>query len=138
MERLGITEAVSLDRDFRVYRYGPGRRMTRPLPRRLYDVAVIRFHAMSMLTVRVPPELEARIGAEARRRRTTRSDLVRRLIEDGLGAAEIGRPNVSCADLMEDLIGCGASQFSDLATNPAHLEAAIVEDYERGRRDLPR
>ena len=26
MERLGITEAISLDRDFRVYRYGPGRR----------------------------------------------------------------------------------------------------------------
>lgn len=26
MERLGITEAVTLDRDFRVYRYGPGRR----------------------------------------------------------------------------------------------------------------
>lgn len=26
MERLGITEAVSLDSDFRVYRYGPGRR----------------------------------------------------------------------------------------------------------------
>lgn len=26
MERLGITEAVTLDRDFRVYRYGLGRR----------------------------------------------------------------------------------------------------------------
>jgi len=26
MERLGILEAVSLDRDFRVYRFGPGRR----------------------------------------------------------------------------------------------------------------
>lgn len=26
MERLGITEAVTLDRDFRVYRYGPRRR----------------------------------------------------------------------------------------------------------------
>lgn len=26
MERLGVTEAVSLDRDFRLYRYGPGRR----------------------------------------------------------------------------------------------------------------
>ena len=26
MERLGVTEAVSLDHDFRVYRYGPGRR----------------------------------------------------------------------------------------------------------------
>ncbi|MCY3967823.1 MAG: PIN domain-containing protein [bacterium] len=26
MERLGIIEAVTLDRDFRVYRYGPGRR----------------------------------------------------------------------------------------------------------------
>lgn len=99
---------------------------------------MIRSHAMSMLTVRVPPELEARIGAEARRRHTTRSDVVRRLIEDGLGAAEIARSDVTCADLMEDLIGCGASPFSDLATNPAHLEAAIVEDYERGHRDLPR
>ncbi len=26
MERLGLSEAVSLDRDFRIYRYGPGRR----------------------------------------------------------------------------------------------------------------
>lgn len=26
MERLGVTEAVTLDRDFRVHRYGPGRR----------------------------------------------------------------------------------------------------------------
>ena len=26
MERLGIEEVVSLDRDFRIYRYGPGRR----------------------------------------------------------------------------------------------------------------
>ncbi len=26
MERLGVHEAVSLDRDFRVYRFGPGRR----------------------------------------------------------------------------------------------------------------
>lgn len=93
---------------------------------------------MSMLTVRVSPELEARLGAEARRRHTTRSDLVRHLLEDGLGAVEIGRPQVSCADLMEDLIGCGASQLPDLATNPAHLEAAIVEDYERGHRERAR
>ena len=26
MERLGIHEAVSLDKDFRIYRFGPGRR----------------------------------------------------------------------------------------------------------------
>ncbi|WP_420621514.1 type II toxin-antitoxin system VapC family toxin [Candidatus Poriferisodalis sp.] len=26
MERLGIEEVISLDRDFRIYRYGPGRR----------------------------------------------------------------------------------------------------------------
>lgn len=26
MERLGVHEAVSLDRDFRIYRFGPGRR----------------------------------------------------------------------------------------------------------------
>ena len=91
---------------------------------------------MSMLTVRVSPELEARLGAEARRRHTTRSDLVRRLIEDGLGAVEVGRPQVSCADLMGDLIGCVDSGIDDLATDPAHLEAAIVEDFERGRHGL--
>ena len=93
---------------------------------------------MSMLTVRVSPELEARLGAEARRRHTTRSDLVRRLIEDGLGDPEVEQPRVSCADLMRDLIGAVDSGIDDLATDPAHLEAAIVEDFERGRRSLAR
>lgn len=103
-----------------------------------YDNAVIRIQAMSMLTVRVSPELEARLGAEARRRHTTRSDLVRRLIEDGLGDPEAERSRVSCADLMRDLIGCVDSGIDDLATDPAHLEGAIVEDFERGGRSLAR
>ena len=91
---------------------------------------------MSMLTVRVSPELEARLGAEARRRHTTRSDLVRHLLEDGLGSSEGPQPELSCADLARDLIGCVDSGIDDLATNPAHLEAAIAEDYERGIRGL--
>ena len=91
---------------------------------------------MSMLTVRVSPELEGRLGAEARRRHTTRSDLVRRLIEDGLGDSGEQRPGLSCADLARDLIGCVDSGIDDLATNPAHLKAAIVEDFERGRSSL--
>lgn len=36
---------------------------------------------------------------------TTRSDLVRRLLEDGLGAAEGASADITCADLMGDLIG---------------------------------
>lgn len=101
-----------------------------------YDNIVIRFLVMSMLTVRVSAELEARLGAEARRRHTTRSDLVRRLIEDGLGDPEVEQSRVSCADLVRDLIGSVGSGIDDLATDPAHLEAAIAEDFEHGRRSL--
>lgn len=91
---------------------------------------------MSTLTVRVSSELEARLVAEASRRHITKSDLVRFLLEEGMGDRDDNVPPVSCADLMEDLIGCFDSGLEDLATNPAHLEAAIVEDYERGLRSL--
>lgn len=91
---------------------------------------------MSMLTVRVTPELEARLGAEARRLHTTRSDLVRRLLEDGLGAAEGASADITCADLMGDLIGCVDSGIPDLTSNPKYIEEAIVADYERDLRRL--
>ena len=42
--------------------------------------------------------------------------------------------DLSCADLMHDFLGCVDSGIDDLATNPAHLEAAIVEDWERSRQ----
>lgn len=56
------------------------------------------------------------------------------LLKDGLGSSE--GPELSCADLARDLIGCVDSGIDDLATNPAHLEAAIAEDCERGIRGL--
>ena len=89
-----------------------------------------------MLTVRVTPELEARLGAEARRLHTTRSELVRRLIEDRLGGAEAARADITCADLMGDLIGCVDSGIPDLTTNPKYIAEAIVADYERDLRRL--
>ena len=58
------------------------------------------------------------------------------LLEDGLGSSEGPLPEMSCADLARDLIGSVDSGIDDLATNPAHLEAAIAEDYERGLRGL--
>ncbi|MCY3607998.1 MAG: ribbon-helix-helix protein, CopG family [Acidimicrobiaceae bacterium] len=91
---------------------------------------------MSMLTVRVTPELEARLGAEARRLHTTRSDLVRRLLEDGLDIAEDASTEITCADLMGNLIGCVDSGIPDLTTNPKYIEEAIVADYERDLRRL--
>ncbi|MCY3891758.1 MAG: ribbon-helix-helix protein, CopG family [Acidimicrobiaceae bacterium] len=91
---------------------------------------------MSMLTVRVTPEIKARLGAEARRLHTTRSELVRRLIEDGLDAAEGASADITCADLMGDLIGCVDSGIPDSATNSKYIEEVIVADYERDLRRL--
>lgn len=93
---------------------------------------------MGTLTVRLPPELEARLVSEAHRRELTKSDLVRFLLEDGLDDRGGDAPPVSCADLARDLIGCVDSGLRDLATNPKYLEEAIIEDCERGHHSLDR
>lgn len=97
---------------------------------------MIRCFAVSTLTVRVSPELGARLVAEASRRHVTKSDLVRLLLEDGLTERQGDAPPVSCADLMGDLIGCVDSGIPDLTTNPKYIEEAIVADYERDLRRL--
>lgn len=84
---------------------------------------------MSVLTVRVSPELHARLSAEAGRRRVTRSSLVRHIIERALEDA--AGPPASCADVMRDLIGCVDSGRSDVSTNAELLEEAVVADWER-------
>lgn len=54
-------------------------------------------------SIRLDPETEQRLEAEARRRATTKSDLVRVAVEEWLGAQEA--PDGSLFDSIADLVG---------------------------------
>ncbi len=75
---------------------------------------------MKTLSVKLPDGLDARLTAAARRRKTTRSSLVRKTLRDALreeGTAKHG----SALDVVRDLIGC-VSGPADLSVNKAHLK----------------
>jgi|CXWL01.1.fsa_nt_gi Arc/MetJ-type ribon-helix-helix transcriptional regulator len=74
---------------------------------------------MGALTVKLPPALEARLAALVRRRKQSKSELVReaieRLVEDG------GQPaSVSVLDLVGDLKGIAVGP-RDLSSHPKHM-----------------
>jgi hypothetical protein len=75
---------------------------------------------MKTLSVKLPDGLDARLTAVARRRKTTRSSLVRKTLQDVL--REVGKPTRGSAlDLVRDLVGCVAGP-ADLSVNKAHLK----------------
>jgi predicted DNA-binding protein len=55
----------------------------------------------TVLTIRVPVALEKRIAREARRRRQTRSEVAREILEAGLGP---GRPDVAAEARRQSLL----------------------------------
>ena len=56
---------------------------------------------MKTLTVRLPEELAAHIEAESRRRKVSKSDVVR----DRLSLAHLGRRRTASLDAINDLVG---------------------------------
>lgn len=75
---------------------------------------------MKTLSVKLPDGLDARLTAAARRRKTTKSSLVRNTLQEVL--REQGKPKRGSAlDLVRDLIGCVAGP-ADLSVNKAHLK----------------
>jgi len=71
------------------------------------------------LTLKIPDDLDARLTGVARRRRVSRSELVRESIARYLEAR--GRPSRgSVLDLVEDLVG-SLEGPPDLSTNRDHL-----------------
>lgn len=75
---------------------------------------------MKTLSVKLPDGLDAKLTAAARRRRTTRSSLVRKTLQDAL--REDGKSKRGTAlDAVRDLIGC-VSGPADLSVNKAHLK----------------
>ena len=84
---------------------------------------------MKTLTVKVPDELDVKLGAVAAQRNESKSALIRAAIESLVGADETpmsnappkgDEKNVSCLDLARDLSGC-LEGAEDLSYNKKYL-----------------
>ncbi|MYA23473.1 MAG: ribbon-helix-helix protein, CopG family [Gemmatimonadetes bacterium] len=84
---------------------------------------------MKTLTVKVPDELDVKLGAVAAQRNESKSALIRAAIEGLVGADETslsnappkgGEKEVSCLDLARDLSGC-IEETEDLSYNKKYL-----------------
>jgi hypothetical protein len=75
---------------------------------------------MTTISLKVPEVLDAKLAKEAKRRRTSKSAVVRECVEKML----LGTPDggsASCLDLAADLAGC-LNGPRDIATNPKYLD----------------
>jgi hypothetical protein len=89
-------------------------------------VAVLRFAAfgdtaigMTTISLKIDEKLAAGLDAEARARRTTRSELCREALT-GL-MRKSGKSKPSLLQQSKDLCGAGSSGMGDLSSNPRHL-----------------
>lgn len=74
---------------------------------------------MNTLTVKLPPALEARLEALVRKRKQSKSELVREAIER-LVDEPCAPAKGSVLDLIGDLVGMETGP-TDLSTNPKHM-----------------
>lgn len=75
---------------------------------------------MTTISLKVPDTLDTRLAEEARRRRTSKSAVVRECVEKMLLTPRHGQAT-TCLDLAGDLAGC-LSGPRDIATNPKYLD----------------
>jgi hypothetical protein len=71
-------------------------------------------------TFKLPPATSARLAAEAKARRVTKSQIIRELLDKHFKASGKSKP-VSFYDMTHDLLGT-VDGPSDLATNPKHMK----------------
>lgn len=91
---------------------------------------------MHPISVKLPAALHTALSREARRRRVTRSTLVRQVIEQAYGDSGTAAP--SCTDLAGSLVGAVRSGRTDLATNRRLLYEAMLQDAQRAAADRRR
>lgn len=75
---------------------------------------------MPTITCKVSPELDARLTATSRARRTTKSEVVRAILETQL-ARRPPKGQLRAFDLVKHLVG-RLSGPRDLSSNPTHLD----------------
>lgn len=71
------------------------------------------------LTLKIAPALDARLAAEARRRRVSKSQVAREAIEVSLSRKPKAR--ATAYDMVKHLVG-SVKGPADLSTNPKHME----------------
>jgi Arc/MetJ-type ribon-helix-helix transcriptional regulator len=84
---------------------------------------------MKTLTVRLPNSLAAQIEAESRRRKVSKSDIVR----ERLTLARSGRSRAASLDSIRDLIGAVDGLPSDLSRRKKHYLKAMGYGRKRPR-----
>ena len=85
---------------------------------------------MVTMTLKLPPALSSELEAEAARRGTTKSSVVRVCLEEGLRKRRARRARPSCLDLVIDLAGVFKGP-ADLSTNPDYLDDALEPTRRR-------
>ena len=75
---------------------------------------------MKTTTIKLPEQLDAKLFALARKRGRSKSDVIRRALQEYV-ETEKDLPPVSCHDLGKHLAGCFAGP-ADLSTNPDYMD----------------
>jgi hypothetical protein len=92
---------------------------------------------MHTISLKFPSQLEHLVEAEAKRRQISKSAVIRACVEEVLLKGPNSKRQITCADLMKDLIGSQVGP-PDASTNKQYLEEAILEDHYRGRKGTHR
>ena len=75
---------------------------------------------MPTFTCKLPPDLDARLTATSRARRTTKSEIVREILDEQL-SRHPPRKQLRAYDVVKHLVG-RLSGPHDLSRNPRHLD----------------
>jgi Arc/MetJ-type ribon-helix-helix transcriptional regulator len=76
---------------------------------------------MNTLTIKIPPQLEARIIEASVQQHLSKSELVRQALDSYLRQRKSVSTFVSALDQAGDLVGCFSGGPADLSSNPDHL-----------------
>jgi len=88
---------------------------------------------VSVISVKLPAALRARLASEDRRRNVTQSAIVRESLEQVLPGATAEHGEPTCDSLAGELVGSVAGP-RDLSTNKRYLQEAIVKNHARRRK----
>ena len=88
---------------------------------------------MQTISLKFPPHLGHLVETEAKRRRVSKSAVIRACVEEVLIKRLQAKQQLTCADLMGDLIGSQPGP-PDASSNTDYLEKSLLKDYSRGRK----
>jgi hypothetical protein len=88
---------------------------------------------MNTISLKFPLHLERLVETEAKRRKVSKSAVIRECVEEVLVKHPKAKRQLNCTDLMGDLIGSQPGP-PDASTNKRYLQEAVLKDYARGRK----